>query len=398
MVRISFTGDVMCEHTRLDSYYCPGKDSYDFSPVFEGLKHVTDKSDCTVVNLETPLAGKEMRYSWRDYQFNTPDEIADALVGAGVDTAVTANNHALDRGMEGLVRTTDVLDQKGILHTGTFKRPEENRPLILERKGLRIALLSYTYGTEACYNGHYLKKEDRLCVNLTRNQELSNPFLRFILRSRSIPAKGIRFGLRLTAPGFLAIPVEERKEADKEQLEHMVSDIAWCKERADYVVMCLHCGGQFHKEPTEYTKRIINLCFRKGADAVICNHEHLIQGIRQRKDGRIATYCLGNYTSNYGIDRAPFDLNADCSVVFHIDLDHRENGPVAGYSFSIMRSVKNSDGRIVTVPMSQLYREAETEEEREALTAVNTWCVNRFLGQSFERVIPHKEYSTDFKP
>ncbi|MCK9912781.1 CapA family protein, partial [Microbacteriaceae bacterium K1510] len=64
-------------------------------------------------------------------------------------TAVTtANNHSLDRREAGVASTIAFLDQAGLQHTGTFRNAEErDQPLLLEKNGIKLALLSYSYGT-----------------------------------------------------------------------------------------------------------------------------------------------------------------------------------------------------------------------------------------------------------
>ena len=42
------------------------------------------------------------------------------MVKGGVNCVTTANNHCLDQGLEGLVRTIKELDRNQVLHTGTF--------------------------------------------------------------------------------------------------------------------------------------------------------------------------------------------------------------------------------------------------------------------------------------
>ena len=73
-----------------------------------------------------------------------------ALKDIGLDVIVTANNHSADRGKAGIERTIAMLDSFNIPHTGTFRgQAEKNRlhPLIIERQGVKLAILNYTYGT-----------------------------------------------------------------------------------------------------------------------------------------------------------------------------------------------------------------------------------------------------------
>jgi poly-gamma-glutamate capsule biosynthesis protein CapA/YwtB (metallophosphatase superfamily) len=104
-------------------------------------------ADIAIANLEVTLAGKP----YKGYpEFSSPDELADAIKNAGFNVLVTANNHSMDRSKAGLERTIKVLDEKGIIRTGTFEdEAQRNRdyPLIIEKNNIRLAILNYTYGT-----------------------------------------------------------------------------------------------------------------------------------------------------------------------------------------------------------------------------------------------------------
>lgn len=392
MIKITFTGDIMCEHTRLAKFYNNG--AYDFTPIFADVIPVFEKSDFVVVNLETPLAGRALTYSERNYSFNTPDEMAEALRRCGAGLVTTANNHVLDRGTVGLERTLDVLDANGLSHTGSYRENEDPLPFITNIGGINVAFLSYTYGTEACYNKHYLKKNQINMVNLTRNQELSNPIKRFCLVHKSLPAKAFRLLYRNIFPKRAKLDVSDRKEKDTYQKKRLLSDINYCKEKAaDYIIMCLHSGGQFNDAPTEYTKNMADFCLCNGVNAVVINHEHRIQNT-QCLDDRIVAYCLGNFTSNYGITRNPKDKHAEYSALFHLYLDKRNNVETR-WSVTFLKSHMNDKGMIITTPINQLYRICEDKFEKEDLMRDNLWCLNTFFGISLTEVVMRDEYFAD---
>lgn len=385
-VKISFTGDVMCEYTRLESFQ--NEAGYDFTPLFSGCREIFRESDYVVANLETPVAGESLRYSYKNFNFNTPEAILSALASSGVDMVTTANNHVLDRGVKGIDNTVDNIRKYGLDFTGTARSGEKPLPLIKEIGGLKIGFLSYTYGTEACYNGCYLRPSEQYRVNLLRNQELYNRLQRFIIRSRFIAARAIRFALLKIKPEILQKNVEDFPQKDKYQKKHILDDIAYCKnQKCDLIIMCLHSGGQFNDEPTEYTKGISEFCRSSGVDVVVGNHEHLIQHIDAEK--RIA-YCLGNFTSDYSIDRAPYDKDANCSVLLHLNIDEKLN---VCFSFSIMLSKKNDDGKIVTVPLFDEYRRIlDSGSSADGIVSLNTRAYNRFCKTNLSEVTPEKEY------
>ena len=86
-------GDVMMHMPQLPSAYDAKKKKYDFSSCFDQVKPIFKQADWSLVNLETPIGGKELGYSGFP-RFNAPSELADALKYAGVTIVTNANNHA----------------------------------------------------------------------------------------------------------------------------------------------------------------------------------------------------------------------------------------------------------------------------------------------------------------
>ena len=89
------------------------------------------EADYAIANLEVTLAGPP----YKGYpRFSSPDALATACKNSGIDVLVTSNNHSCDRGINGILRTLDVLDSLEIKHTGTFRNSSEwenNNLLIL---------------------------------------------------------------------------------------------------------------------------------------------------------------------------------------------------------------------------------------------------------------------------
>ena len=389
MIRLSFTGDVMSEFTRLETYRREAG-GYDFSSMFSDLNEDFQKSDLVVANLETPLAGEKLKYSWRRFQFNTPDDLGFAMKEAGIHAVSTANNHVLDRGIEGLDRTLDVLDQIGLAHTGSARNEAEAKPIFFEIKGMKISLLSYTYGTEAPYNHNYLQKKEEFKVNLLRNQELTNPIRRYFYTSKQFVPRALRAVYRRILPTLARREVGELKEKDARQRVRLQKDIDFAKKNSDYVIMCLHCGGQYNEKPTKYTQMVANSCINQGVNAVIGNHEHRIQGSKLNDYSRIITYCLGNYTGGAGVEKPPYDKGSECSILFHIYIDENTKN-VIDLGFEILISIKNEVGQIMTKRLHDLYKSADPQA-KDDLYIKNLKAVNAFLGSAFDRIDPQEEY------
>ena len=111
-------GDVMSHTPLTDDCYVAETDSYDYTHVLQFAAPQLALADYAAANLETPLAGGQHSGYPR---FNSPDELAWNIREAGFDLLSTANNHTKDKGMEGLFRTLDVLDQAGVAHVGTYR-------------------------------------------------------------------------------------------------------------------------------------------------------------------------------------------------------------------------------------------------------------------------------------
>ncbi len=245
-LNISFVGDVMQHGPQIKGAYNSKLDHYEYDPSFQFVKPFIEKSDISVANLEVTHAGKP--YSGYP-QFSAPDELSSALKRAGFDVLVTANNHSCDGGAKGVIRTLDVLDSLKILHTGTFRNKaerEKNYPLIIEKKGLRVAILNYTYGT----NGLFVKE----------------PLLINYIDSAII-----------------------RKDVEK------------AKKSADYIICLMHWGNEYQSLPSAYQKYWEKFVYAQGVDMIIGSHPHVLQPIERKTiDGkeRLTAYSLGNFVSN----------------------------------------------------------------------------------------------------
>ena len=141
-----FAGDLM-QHQRQINAARTATGGYDYSSYFEYVKDEIQSADFAIANLEVTLGGKP----YKGYPaFSAPDEYLTAIHNAGFNVLITANNHSLDRGRKGLERTIQLIDSLKIPHAGTYLNAEEREnkyPLLLEKKGFRIAILNYTYGT-----------------------------------------------------------------------------------------------------------------------------------------------------------------------------------------------------------------------------------------------------------
>lgn len=395
-VRLTFVGDVMCEADQIIAHKVSDND-YNFNLVFNSFEDYFASSDYVVANLETPIAGEECGYSKEKWSFNSPIQFAEALKRSGVDLVSTANNHCLDRGIKGLKNTIKALDKCNLKHIGTYADKKQKKCFIEDIKGFKIAFLSYTYGTNAFSNNNYLGKDEKYMVNLFQEQELSNPFTRKCYNNPSkLYSKIYRKLGKIFYPKQFKKPVYERKESNWRCKRELIKEIRECqKNGADYIIMCMHAGGQYNGEPTEYTKQICDFLVKHGVNAVIGNHEHVVHkcDISRLSEGIIKTYSLGNFLGKAGVNKEPYDKMAEYSIVFNIYLSKNEDSILLDTcTFSIAKSIAYDGNKIKPVLLFDLINNCSNEDEKKKLISHNTIMVNTFLDTNFKSVELKKEY------
>ena len=255
---INFTmtaiGDTLCHNTQYWDAYNSSTKQYDFYYVYDDIKNYTSSADITMGSLETTFAGEDRGYS--NYPvFNSPDSLATALKDIGVDVISLAGNHALDYGYSGICRTIDVLDNVGISHLGTYKSAEDqDKILIKDVKGVKIAFINYTYGT----NGIPVPSDKPYCLNLIDKDLISKQ-------------------------------IKQAKE-----------------QNVDMIVACMHWGTEYKTSANDEQKELADFLFKSGVDIILGNHPHVLEPMEKKTitldDGStkdvFVVYALGNFTAD----------------------------------------------------------------------------------------------------
>lgn len=308
-VSLLFIGDIMQHGPQIRAAYIDSLDTYDYSSCFAPIAPIAQANDFTIANLELTLAGEP----FSGYpQFSAPDQLANAIKNAGIRYLVTANNHSCDRHKKGIERTIYVLDSLGIPHTGTFTdetNRAKNNILWLEKNGIRIALLNYTYGT----NG--------------------------------IPAP---------SPTIVNIIDSVTIKADIEAAQQL---------SPDKIIVFTHWGDEYQHLPNAFQKLYANLCLKYGADYVIGSHPHVLQPMERfydssRQKENVVVYSLGNFVSNQR------ERYKDGGAMFKMVLQKNQTGTQikqAGYFLTwVDKTTTNGKNSYAIYPVDQYQNDSIT--------------------------------------
>lgn len=270
VINLVATGDVMCHTANFNAAYNIATKTYDFTPVFVNVaKHIT-KADIAISNLETTFAGADRGYTGYP-RFNSPATLGEALKNIGIDIVSTANNHSLDKEYSGIVSTLDKLDELGIEHTGTYRNQEEqDKILVKDVNGIKIAFISFTYGTNGI----------------------------------PVPA-GKEFAVNLIEEELILKQIELAKE-----------------QNVDIICASLHWGIEYSQTPSEDQVDLANYLFAHGVDIIIGNHAHVVEPMEKKNitldDGTekevFVVYALGNFISGQTIEHTKSTAILDMKI------------------------------------------------------------------------------------
>lgn len=315
---ILFAGDIMQHGPQITAAWNESANTYDYAPCFQYVAPIVSYFDLAIANLEVTLAGAP--YSGYP-QFSAPDALAAGARDAGFDILATANNHSCDRGDAGVLRTIRALDSLGIQRTGTFSDSVDyaaHHPLMIEKNGITLALLNYTYGT----NG--LSFNYPAMVNLINDAQLAQ-------------------------------------------------DIQRSKEKqADFIIVFFHWGDEYQSQPNKRQTELAELAIQQGADAVIGSHPHVLQPIEYKSMDsteykRLVVYSLGNFVSN---QRTRYrDGGAMVSFTLHKSWKGKEIKDPAYHLTWVHTPVVDGKKQYYIVPANNNY----TYTDNEDLTQFNTF-------------------------
>ena len=253
----------------------PGE-NFDFKPLYENVKDIIQAADVAVLNQETIISeSNEIRgANGGALLFNSPPEVADAVIDLGFDVFTMANNHLLDFGADALEESIRFWNKKA----------EENDLTVL---------------------GAYLNQED---ADDIRIREVNGVKIAFLAYAEHI--NGFEF------PEGSPLRVVMNYEEDV--IERQIKE---AKEKADAVIVAAHWGVEDTHLVSDDRIELANKMVNWGADVILGCHTHTAETMEwiTRDDGSkgFVYYSMGNFiccqTDNFNLvgEMPDFDIVVD---------------------------------------------------------------------------------------
>ena len=223
--------------------------TYDYSHIFENVQPRIKDADVAVIGQETVFGGDNLGYSGYPL-FNSPTDMGRTLYNEGFDVVLHASNHALDKWHTGIENTIGFWKEyPEILVLGVNESVEDKEtPDIAEIKGVKIAMLNYTYGTNGL-----------------------------------VPPAGKE---------YLINYIEEEK---------IEADALYAEENADFTIAFLHWGIEYSTTPNNSQKQLAQKMCEWGVDLIVGAHPHVIEPVEwitsDNGNKTLVYYSLGNFVS-----------------------------------------------------------------------------------------------------
>lgn len=294
-ITLAAVGDVILHQSVIDGGLVASGDNpvYDYKPAFQSIRPIIAQADLAMANYEGTLAGPP----YRGYPFFcAPDAIADALYDTGFRVIWTANNHTLDRGLDGVVRTATVFLDRGFHVIGT--RPDETgrSDRVVSVKGYQIGLMAYTFET--------IGTETQKALNGIPMPAAADPLI-----DSFNPNRGDAF------------------ERDLEALLGRAAVLR--QEGAELICLALHWGNEYQTKSSSFQRKMAQRLADAGIELIIGHHPHVLQEIEvlTSSDGERQTlvfYSISNILHNMDYDTHNTKGFAQDAVIVRITISRRD--------------------------------------------------------------------------
>jgi len=263
--------------------------------IFHPVRQWFEQADILIGNSEYPLTDRGQPWPGKREPIRRADpHIAQVLHEVGFTAVSLSNNHAMDYGVEGILQTIEVLDGSRVAHAGAGRTAKEaHTPTIIEKKGVRVALLSYT----SVFFPGYSATEARPGIATVRVETHYRPT-----------------PWSLDTPG---VPLEAITMPDPGDVSAMTDDVKLARAKADVVIVAWHWGIPItagHRGVLSYQRALGHAAIEAGADLVIGHHPHVLQGI-EVYHGRVIFHSISHFAFDAPrVHVEPDSLLVDCVI------------------------------------------------------------------------------------
>jgi len=310
---------------------------YDYTEAFKDVLPVLSGGDVATLNFE----GVVGTGSYGSATKMAPQAMLEALSAAGVDALQTANSYSIYDGLRGLRNTVQGVQNAGMTPLGTYATNAEfdsaGGYVIWEVGGIKVALMAFTKGMD----GMGLPAGSERCVNLLY-EDYSSTY-------QKVNRAGITKVVRNAAA-----------------------------HQPDVMVALVHWGSEFNDQISKSQKKICEIFWEEGVDAIIGTHPHYVQKMEfDREKGTFLAYSLGDFFgdgeaagTNYGVildleitkDGATGETKVTGFEYTPTFLETDENGKVR--VLRIREAMAGYENRYLDCVSEETYLEMKTALER----------------------------------
>jgi len=214
---------------------------------FDKVRDTLSAADFTIATLEAPFYS-DYNFSITGMVFQVDPACVAGVVNSGIDLVSVAANHLGDAGQAGILETLSLLDKNKILHVGGGQnKTDAHQPALKEINGVKFAFLGYN----------------------------------------DVP------------PGSYAADDNSAGSAWID-IDQITEDVTEAKKQADVVVALMHWGVEYTNFPNSNQQEAARVAFDAGADLIVGDHPHWVQGLEFMGDKSgsrfgYTTYGIGNF-------------------------------------------------------------------------------------------------------
>ncbi len=288
------------------------RDGEPISARFAETVGVLERADLRFTNFETPLSYRGRPAEKLAAIRSDPELVAD-FGRLGFDVVTLANNHVTDYGPDALADTIDAFDGLGIAHVGAGDSiATALQPVVLERNGLTVGFIAFTCLAAAGAPA----TEERpgvAAIRIHSGYEV-NPLW------------------EIEEPGE-PLMVTIRTRVDEDECAAALDQVRALRAQVDLLCVSVHWGYGGGADLAEYQRPLAHAVVEAGADAVLGNHVHGVQGI-EIHDGVPILYSPGTLVGK----QIPFDLSALDDTMLKVVASMSPDGYVASLRLGRDRS------------------------------------------------------------